>query len=102
MFKTIIRTMSTQRLLKNTNFLYNLSYTEITQQERIRKEGLTLKNNVFQIDTSPFTGRSPNDKYFVNTCHDIHWGKVNRPVSQEIFDRVKEKCVHYYNQKKEQ
>lgn len=101
MLKTITRKLSTQRLLNNSNFLYNLSYVEIAKQERLRKEGLRLKNNVFQIDTSPFTGRSPNDKYFVDTSHDIHWGKINKPISQEIFDRLKEKCILHYNKKKD-
>lgn len=43
------------------------------------------------VDTGEFTGRSPNDKYIVKeptSEKDVDWGKVNQPVSEEIFNEL--------------
>jgi len=48
--------------------------------------------------TGDHTGRSPNDKFTVkepSTQSDIWWGDVNRPISEEHFDRVYAKVQSY-------
>jgi phosphoenolpyruvate carboxykinase (ATP) len=43
------------------------------------------------VDTSPYTGRSPNDKFVVEEPDNkdrIWWGNVNRPVSPDTFDKL--------------
>ena len=50
-----------------------------------------------------FTGRSPEDKYIVESkpsSDEIWWGRVNRPMKPEIFDKLNEKVVKHYNQAK--
>ena len=45
-----------------------------------------------------YTGRSPEDKFIVDTpaVHNkIAWGKVNRPIEKEKFDAIKAKMVAY-------
>lgn len=86
--------------IHNLNVKYNLPYSDIYQEENLRKEGTFTKSNVFSVDTGKFTGRSPNDKYIVKqqpSENNIWWGSVNKPISKSIFDRLLDKCTDYYN-----
>ena len=50
------------------------------------------------INTVPFTGRSPNDKFLVQepgTADKVWWGEVNRPFSEAGFERLKAKVLAY-------
>ena len=50
------------------------------------------------VNTGKYTGRSPDDKYIVDTpaVHDdIAWGSVNRPIEKEKFDLIKSKMLAY-------
>ena len=52
------------------------------------------------VDTGIYTGRSPNDKYFVEESlskDDLWWGPVNRPINEDIFNTLLNKVLHYYN-----
>ena len=43
------------------------------------------------VDTRPYTGRSPNDKFVVRAPEleqQVTWGKINQPVDSEVFDRL--------------
>ena len=56
-----------------------------------RGEGQLAENGPFTSVTAPHTGRSPNDKFFVDepSCHDkVDWGKVNRPFDAAKFDAL--------------
>ena len=51
-----------------------------------RGEGQIASNGPFCADTTPHTGRSPNDKFVVKepSCEaEVWWGKVNQPMSTE-------------------
>ena len=50
------------------------------------------------METGKYTGRSPDDKFIVDTpaIHDtIAWGKLNVPISEERYDRIKGKMLAY-------
>ena len=67
----------------------------------LNKEGKIGMNGAVMVDTGLFTGRSPLDKYIVDeptTSDNVWWGSVNRKISEEIFDELYEKVVHFYNQ----
>jgi phosphoenolpyruvate carboxykinase (ATP) len=43
------------------------------------------------VDTTPYTGRSPKDKFVVRTAEtegEVAWGKVNVPFAPEAFDAL--------------
>ena len=43
------------------------------------------------VDTVPYTGRSPKDKFVVRypeTENEIWWGDVNHPMEPEVFDAL--------------
>lgn len=74
---------------------HNLSYDEIFEHEVKNKEGVVTANGTFAVDTGIFTGRSPKDKYFVEQDPSkkyIAWGKINHPISKELFDKLLKKA----------
>ena len=74
---------------------HNLSYEELFLHETQNKEGECTQNGTFSVDTGIFTGRSPKDKYFVKQDPSqkyLAWGKVNQPISKELFDKLLNKA----------
>ena len=50
------------------------------------------------VDTVPYTGRSPKDKFVVrypDTEGEIWWGDVNHPMEPEVFDALYAKTADY-------
>ena len=63
-----------------------------------RGEGTLSKTGALVVTTGKYTGRSPNDKFIVDTegvHNEIAWGKVNKPISREKFDAIKGKVAAY-------
>ncbi len=85
--------------LKNLKAVYwNLSSALLVEQVVARKEGVLSNPGAVVVNTGKHTGRSPNDKYVVKDCccsERVWWGKVNRPLSKEQFDRLYQKVIQY-------
>ncbi len=67
-----------------------------------RAEGHLTAGGAFLAVTSPFTGRSPDDKFLVkepSSDGKIWWGKVNRPFEPEKFEILKKDVLAYLNTK---
>ncbi len=79
----------------NANTVYrNLKPAELVEAALFREEGVLSKTGALLVKTGKYTGRSPKDKFIVDTpkVHDdINWGKVNAPISQEKFNMIKSK-----------
>ena len=76
----------------------NLPPAELVEAALFHEEGTLAENGALVVTTGKYTGRSPEDKFIVDTptIHDsIAWGKVNRPVSQEAFNAIKAKMCAY-------
>ena len=76
----------------------NLSPAELTEAALFREEGALANNGALVVTTGKYTGRSPEDKFIVDTesIHDkIAWGKVNRPITQHQFNAIKAKMTAY-------
>jgi len=74
---------------------WNLPPAALLQQAVLRQEGSLVAGGGFNATTGRHTGRSPNDKFFVdhNSLKDsIDWGKVNRPISAEAAGRIWDKA----------
>lgn len=55
-------------------------------------EGTLAAHGPLVVDTGRFTGRSPQDKFVVKdaeTATQVDWGKVNQPMSETHFARLK-------------
>ena len=70
---------------------WNLSPAALIQQAVLRGEGALVAGGAFNATTGRHTGRSPNDKFFVDHASledGIDWGKVNRPISTDAAERI--------------
>ena len=76
----------------------NLTPAALTEAALRRGEGSLSKTGALVVTTGKYTGRSPNDKFIVDTegvHNEIAWGKVNKPISREKFDAIKGKVAAY-------
>ena len=89
--------------LKNTGKVFwNLSVSELYEHSLRDQVGLLSSNGSLVCTTGPHTGRSPQDKYFVeepSTKDDIDWGAVNRPLSEESFDKLYARMTAHFEGK---
>ena len=80
----------------------NLTPAQLTEAALRRGEGTLSKTGALVVTTGKYTGRSPKDKFIVDTegiHNEIAWGNVNRPISREKFNSIKEKMINYMNGK---
>ncbi len=78
---------------------WNLSAAALYQESILRGEGTVTSGGALTVATGVHTGRSPNDKFIVDTpsVHDhIDWGAVNKPISSEIFQMMHERVAAYF------
>ena len=64
----------------------NLTPAQLTEAALRRGEGSLSETGALVVTTGKYTGRSPKDKFIVDTetiHNDIAWDKVNRPISRE-------------------
>ncbi|MGI6193310.1 MAG: phosphoenolpyruvate carboxykinase (ATP) [Christensenellales bacterium] len=76
----------------------NLSPARLVEQALRRGEGRLSATGALVVTTGKYTGRSPNDKYTVDTpdVHDeIDWGKVNVPMSEDTYQNIKKRIFAY-------
>ena len=79
----------------------NLTPPELYEHAVRRGEGVIAHDGPFCAVTAPHTGRSPNDKFFVQepgSSERIWWGKVNQPLAPEHFDRLHADVVAHLNE----
>mgnify|MGYP000488341471 FL=1 len=85
-------------IINPTAVYRNLSPAQLTEAALRRGEGTLSNTGALVVTTGKYTGRSPEDKFIVDTptIHDsIAWGKVNRPISQDKFNAIRAKMVAY-------
>ena len=71
----------------------NLTPAQLTEAALRRGEGSLSETGALVVTTGKYTGRSPKDKFIVDTDtihNEIAWGKVNRPITRERFNSIKE------------
>ena len=76
----------------------NLTAPQLVEIALKHGEGVLSDTGALVVNTGKYTGRSPDDKYIVDTpaVHDdIAWGSVNVPITQEKFNAIRSKVVAY-------
>ena len=80
------------------NIYRNLPTARLVEESLARREGVLAANGALSVGTGERTGRSPNDRFIVDTpdIHDeIWWGKINVATSEATFDRLYEKVKNH-------
>ncbi len=75
---------------------WNLSPAVLYEHAVRRGEGAIAAEGPLVCRTGQHTGRSPNDKFIVRddaSEANVHWGKVNRPLSPEHFAALRRDVV---------
>ncbi len=85
--------------LKNLgNVHWNLSVPALYEEAVRRGEGQVADGGALVVRTGVHTGRSPNDKFFVEdseTKGRIDWGKTNKPISPERYRALYNRMLAY-------
>ena len=74
----------------------NLPSPLLVEEAVRRREGELTADGSLVALTGPRTGRSPNDKFFVKEASTetlIDWGKTNKPMAPDVFDRLLERAT---------
>jgi phosphoenolpyruvate carboxykinase (ATP) len=81
-----------------SNVYWNLPAPVLYEEAVRRREGWVAHMGPLVVRTGHHTGRSPNDKFIVkepSSEEHIWWGKVNRPFSEEQFERLYVRLLAY-------
>jgi phosphoenolpyruvate carboxykinase (ATP) len=85
--------------IRNAGTVYwNLTTPMLYERIVRRHEGALAHLGPVIVRTGDHTGRSPKDKFIVeepSSKDDIWWGKVNRPMAEDCFDRVHRRMLAY-------
>jgi phosphoenolpyruvate carboxykinase (ATP) len=76
----------------------NLSVAELYEDAIRAGEGIIASEGPLVVRTGKHTGRSPQDKFIVrepSSDRKIWWGEVNRPISEEHYDRLRARLMAY-------
>jgi phosphoenolpyruvate carboxykinase (ATP) len=76
----------------------NLSTAELYEDAIRAGEGLVAAEGPLVVRTGRHTGRSPEDKFIVREPSSeakIGWGAVNRPISEEHYERLRARLLAY-------
>jgi phosphoenolpyruvate carboxykinase (ATP) len=83
--------LDAQGIATGAEIFWNLATAPLVEHAVRRGEGLLAKDGPMVVRTGKFTGRSAKDKYIVRdsvTENTVWWGKVNRPMDPQAFDRL--------------
>lgn len=81
---------------------YQLSQAKLINDAVEKGEGILSETGALVVNTGIYTGRSPNDRFFVDTpsVHGkINWSKSNKAISEEKFNKIFDKVKNYLENK---
>ncbi|MCX7947965.1 MAG: phosphoenolpyruvate carboxykinase (ATP) [candidate division WOR-3 bacterium] len=76
----------------------NLSVAELYEESIKKNLALLSVDGALVVDTRPYTGRSPKDKFIVyeeNLENEVWWGEVNQKFSKESFNKLLNEVKNY-------
>ena len=77
---------------------YMLPVPALVELALARNEGVLAANGALCVQTGKYTGRSPEDRYIVDTPgvrDEIDWGRVNVPMGAGTFEAIRKKQSEY-------
>ncbi|HEY9075766.1 MAG TPA: phosphoenolpyruvate carboxykinase (ATP) [Anaerolineaceae bacterium] len=95
-------TLVTKTVVQTRKIHWNLTPPLLYEEILRRGEAMTAEKGPLVIYTGKCTGRSPNDKFFVSepsSQDHVWWGKINKSIDSEKFERLKARILEYFSQK---
>lgn len=86
--------------MKKVRAIHNPTLRFLYDRAIAKREAVKSKSGTLVVYTGRYTGRSPNDKFIVDTpkVHNkVNWGKVHLPISSSSFDSLKKKLVNFFD-----
>ena len=77
---------------------YLLGPAALYEMALARREGQLAEHGPLVVRTDPHTGRAPDDRFIVReapTEADVAWGKVNRPIEEDVFQQLRERMSRH-------
>ena len=83
-------TLEIPNLVNRGSVYRNLSVPSLVQKALKRGEGLLTSSGALRVTTGNYTGRSPHDKYIVDTqnIHDKIWWGPNKSISEDKYHAI--------------
>jgi phosphoenolpyruvate carboxykinase (ATP) len=81
---------------------WDLATPVLVEHTLRRGEGTLAHKGPLVVDTVPYTGRSPKDKFIVreeSTEADIWWGEVNHPIENDVYEALYDRVTEHLGQK---
>ncbi|MEJ2006407.1 MAG: phosphoenolpyruvate carboxykinase (ATP), partial [Cyclobacteriaceae bacterium] len=88
--------------IKGANIHWNLTPETLQEMTVASGMGTETGNGTLVVNTGKFTGRSPQDRFIVKddyTKDKVWWGRINKPISPENFDKLYNEVVTYLSGK---
>ena len=86
-------------IINTKNIYYNESAPKLVELSIKKEEGELSNTGALVINTGKYSGRSPDDRFIVDddyTHSHINWGKINKPISEDIFNKLMTKLTSYF------
>ncbi len=90
--------LSSHGIRKAEAVWWNLTISALIEQSLRRREGHLAVTGPLVVRTGEYTGRSPNDRFFVRepgSEGSIHWGTVNRPFDAAKYESIRSRLLAY-------
>ena len=84
--------------IDGSRVLWNLSEPRLVEEAIGRGLGRIARGGPLVVDTTPYTGRSPQDKFVVREPgveEQVAWGPVNQPIAPEVFDALYDRVAEH-------
>lgn len=97
-----MRSLSAHGITPTHPVHWDLATPELYEHTLRRGDGEIAHKGALVVDTVPYTGRSPKDKYVVReegTEGDIWWGDVNHPMEPEVYGALYRRVCDYLGQR---
>jgi phosphoenolpyruvate carboxykinase (ATP) len=95
-----INGIENQNINSDNSIFWNYG-AELLYEHTIKQDaGVISKGGALVVETGQHTGRSANDKFMVkepSSIDNIWWGKVNKGISEDNFNKIEAKILNYLN-----
>lgn len=97
-----MRDLSMHGIHPEAEVFWDLTTPVLVEHTLASGEGVLAHQGPLVVETVPYTGRSPKDKFIVReetTESEIWWGDVNHPIETEVYEAIYDRVTEYLGQR---